>query len=630
MRLTNLKKPFYRPRVEPLEDRCLLAPYNIGDVFVGLDARVNHYDSQGNFIESIPAAPGPATGMAFDSSDTNGNLYVTNFFGASVQKFDKNLNLVGTFGSGYTANPESIIFDTSGNAYVGQADITGTGVLLKFNPAGNLLASFDVAVENRGTDWIQLAPDQTTIYYTSEGQRVLRYDTATRTQLPDFVSNLPGSFAYALRLLPGLCGAPGGLLVADSEQIHLLDPSGNIVRSYDSGNNDQWFAININPDAKTFWSGDIVSGEVVKFDIATGQVLDQFTAGTSFFDSPSGIAVAGEISNPVPPPVIQEVVTYYATGAGPGGAPQVKVFNSRNNKLVFDFLAYDASFTGGVRVATGDVNGDGFPDIITAPGPGGGPNVRVFSGKDASLLMNFFAFDSRLTTGLYVAASDTDGDAKAGIIVAPDRGGGPNVRVFDGATGAMVRNFFAFNPRFTGGVRVAGGDVSHDGFGDVVAAAGPGGGPNVVVVDGRTGQVLHNFMAYNPAFTGGVFVATGRFAELEDVRCRPHDIITGAGPGGGNNVSVFDGETGALLKNFLAPPQSFISGTDSLVPVPLTGTRVSSLDHNGTKLDNIMVAYGEGANAVVNIFDFNTTQRLDYFFAYNPLFLGGVFIGSGH
>ncbi len=45
------------------------------------------------------------------------------------------------------------------------------------------------------------------------------------------------------------------------------------------------------------------------------------------------------------------------------------------------FFAYNPSFTGGVRVATGDVNGDGAAEVITSPGQGGGPHVRVFDGS---------------------------------------------------------------------------------------------------------------------------------------------------------------------------------------------------------------------------------------------------------
>src|ERR1700750_1110034 len=79
----------FRPYLEHLEARDLLSSYNIGDVFVGLDSRINHYGSKGNFIESIPAAPDVVTGMAFDAA---GNLFATNFQDASVQKFDRNLN----------------------------------------------------------------------------------------------------------------------------------------------------------------------------------------------------------------------------------------------------------------------------------------------------------------------------------------------------------------------------------------------------------------------------------------------------------------------------------------------------------------------------------------------------------
>ena len=65
-------------------------------------------------------------------------------------------------------------------------------------------------------------------------------------------------------------------------------------------------------------------------------------------------------------------VNLLATGTGIGGGPHVKVFDADSGALRFEFSAYDPSFRGGVRVAVGDVTGDGTPDIITAPGPGGG------------------------------------------------------------------------------------------------------------------------------------------------------------------------------------------------------------------------------------------------------------------
>lgn len=60
----------------------------------------------------------------------------------------------------------------------------------------------------------------------------------------------------------------------------------------------------------------------------------------------------------------------WAAGAAPGGQPLVSVYDA-NNQLVTSFLAYESTFTGGVRVAVADLNGDGTLDTITGAGPGG-------------------------------------------------------------------------------------------------------------------------------------------------------------------------------------------------------------------------------------------------------------------
>src|SRR5260221_5467793 len=82
----------------------------------------------------------------------------------------------------------------------------------------------------------------------------------------------------------------------------------------------------------------------------------------------------------------REIRAILAVGAVAGSAPTVTVFDASTNQVKFTLNPYDASFTGGVNVAVGDVNGDGIPDAITGTGVGGGPQVNVYSGVDGTLL----------------------------------------------------------------------------------------------------------------------------------------------------------------------------------------------------------------------------------------------------
>lgn len=230
--------------------------------------------------------------------------------------------------------------------------------------------------------------------------------------------------------------------------------------------------------------------------------------------------------------------------AGEGFDPRISVIHPDNT--VHTFFAYDQGFRGGVRVATGDVNGDGVSDIITGTGVGGG-HVKVFDGVTGIESQSFFAFGAAFSGGVTVAAGDVNGDGKDDIITGAGPGGGPHVKVFSGADGSELSSFFAFDAGFQGGVFVAAGDVDNDGRDDVVTGSGAGGGPHVKVFSGSTGAEIRSFFAYDTAFSGGVRVATGDIdGDGWD------DIITGGGPGGGPQVKVFSGESTSLLNSFFA------------------------------------------------------------------------------
>ncbi|MCW1929789.1 MAG: putative glycoside hydrolase, partial [Candidatus Kerfeldbacteria bacterium] len=103
-------------------------------------------------------------------------------------------------------------------------------------------------------------------------------------------------------------------------------------------------------------------------------------------------------------------------GAGDGGGPQVQVLNSRCEAIQQGFFAYDSSYRTGVHVAVGDVNGDGRDDIITAPGQGGGPQVRIFTRRGKMLQAGFFAYDTSDRSGVWLSTADIDDDGVDEIV----------------------------------------------------------------------------------------------------------------------------------------------------------------------------------------------------------------------
>jgi hypothetical protein len=250
--------------------------------FVGVsNGQIEQFDTSGNLLKTLNTGRGGSvTGMAFDALDA---LYVTDFTADGVSKFDGSGNLIGNFGTSYNCQPESIVFDQAGNAYVGETGCSHA--LLKFDAYGNLLAGSAVTTEVEGSDWIDLASDQCTIFYTSQGTTVFRFNACTDQQLPVFATGL--HTGLGLRILPD-----ASVLVADQQDIMHLDSAGRTIGTYTATGENCWVSLTLDPDGTSFWAVDYCTSDIVRFDITSGNQLAKFNSGTPT-QTVYGIAMRG-------------------------------------------------------------------------------------------------------------------------------------------------------------------------------------------------------------------------------------------------------------------------------------------------------------------------------------------------
>jgi FG-GAP-like repeat/FG-GAP repeat len=296
-----------------------------------------------------------------------------------------------------------------------------------------------------------------------------------------------------------------------------------------------------------------------------------------------------------------------ASGAGNLLQAGVNVYDAQRNLL--GHIPPPANFRGEMRVATGDVNGDGIDDIITSAGPGGGPIVVVYDGATFAPIRAFFAYDIHYKGGVQVAAGDVTGDGKADIITAA----GPIVEVFNGATGALVRSFAVYPPGLRVGVNIAAGDVDGDGRADIITGVSGNAPSQVLVFSGRTGAIIRSFFAYDLRYRAGVNVAAG------DINGDGRAEIITAPARGSSNIVVHDGLTLNVLGSFAAFPAVYSLG----------GVRISTADVDGDGRAEITAVTGPlpGISSPW-VFRYNLNFELfDSFFPFQGSFFGGGFPG---
>ncbi len=308
---------------------------------------------------------------------------------------------------------------------------------------------------------------------------------------------------------------------------------------------------------------------------------------------PSGIHGTTLVPLTVNPGIVSSPIIVAAPEKG--GEP-VRVMNVDGSLIAAINAFY--GYKGAVRVATGDVTGDGKADILAICGSGITTEVRVFDGTTFTRVLKFAPFGTAFKKGGYVAVGDVLVNHPGVEIVVSPLSGREKVRVFDNA-GQELTSFLPYTKNYSGAVpiavgnidgkngdeiavaigtgrsevrwfdgygnlegkfaghgnQIAVGDVDGDGKSEVVLTAGKGNPPIIRVYDPQFGVLDSQFTGADPKYRGGLRVALVRSADGSR-----YDIVTAFEAKKPTTITIRDGRTGAILDSYLAYPSVFVFG----------------------------------------------------------------------
>lgn len=312
-----------------------------------------------------------------------------------------------------------------------------------------------------GVVLVNSSPDSRTVSFDQELEKV------RGTQAPDvndgsIVTSVSLAANDGLVLLKRIEKLVGGSSFPNGAYVRLFSPTGAKVRN-------GFFAYEAAYDGSTNvalrdMDGDGSTEKVVADKTAVSIYNEGGSLRTSF--KPYGDAFSLGVNMAIGD-LDGDGTIEIVTGTGPGAGAQIRVYKADGTPVGPGFFAYDKNFRGGVNVAIGDIYGTGKPVIIAGAGSGGGPHVRIFTKGGRLLHPGFFAYDYRFRGGVRVAAGDLDGDGKDEIVTGAGPGGGPHVRIFNSAGKVRDKGFFAADPASRNGVVVAVADTDGDGKAEI-------------------------------------------------------------------------------------------------------------------------------------------------------------------
>lgn len=261
----------------------------------------------------------------------------------------------------------------------------------------------------------------------------------------------------------------------------------------------------------------------VSINQATGQVTLTPVAGfTGTVEFKIGVRVTSQADTPdsydtqlvrltvtaaTPTPTDPNTGEFTVTGSAVGTPGTVTVRNA-DGSVRFSVTVFDG-FSGGVRVATGDVNDDGVEDVVVVPGFGGASVINVLDSRTGVVIRTASVFETSFRGGLYVQVGDAQNLGYDQVLVGAGNSGGPRVTLLDFKNSRELLNFFAGDDTLRGGVDVDLGDVFAGRPQMIVTSMGPGAGPTVSLFNATTAAPVGSFLAGSATDRNGIEVRVG-------------------------------------------------------------------------------------------------------------------------